>query len=131
MVLIDRNRRKNGITALDKILLNGEPIWKPGKATSHLDKRKRRDHVPADFNLTGYNNLIMNILREDENDLSLHVLAYFDQDYFVIGDGKWIVMYGANAVMETAYPPDHYDVHFNNQKDGFFYLGTVAEVRRE
>jgi hypothetical protein len=70
----------------------------------------------------------MSIIQNDENQLFLYYVNGFDQNYFVIGDGVWIVRIGENGIMETSFPPTHYDRYLN--KEGYLYLGTIAEVRK-
>jgi hypothetical protein len=43
--------------------------WKPGKDEYHLIKRKKRRHIPEDWELIDYIGLIMNILNDKENDI--------------------------------------------------------------
>ncbi|QKY70209.1 hypothetical protein [Lentibacillus sp. CBA3610] len=107
-------------------------IWKPGKGEGHLIKRKELGHIPNDFTLDDYNNLIKRIVNNNLNELYLYYKKFFDQHYFAIGDDErnWEVIAGEDGVMETAYEITDaaYEHHF--KKEGYVYLGVIKEVER-
>ncbi|PAV27667.1 hypothetical protein CIL05_20900 [Virgibacillus profundi] len=113
-------------------LKKGEINWKAGKGEGHLIKRKELGHIPNDFTLKDYNNLITSIINDGGNELYLYYKEFFNQNYFAIGDYKrnWEVIVGENGVMETAYEiiDTEYEQHFG--KNGYVYLGILREVER-
>lgn len=104
------------------------PRWKSGKDAQHIGKRIRRKQASELPTLEAYNRKIIEIVSTEENQLYLYFLQGFQQNYFVIGDGVWIVIVGEDGIMETSFPPDQYVKYLS--KDGYTYLGTIAEVRR-
>lgn len=109
------------------IMENG-PIWKDGSDINHLNKRKRRGHVPSDFSLHDMNKLILNVCTSPSNELYVYFKEGFDQDYYVFFDGVyWIAIIGENGIMETIFPPDSYKRYLDPQS-GYHYLGTIKEV---
>lgn len=115
------------IKVLDNVIETG-PEWKSDKESHHFLKRKRRGHIPEDWVLQDYNNLIVNMIKELDNETFLYYKDTFDQRYFVIGNREWIVIVGENGILETAFPPDDY-VKYLTLDNGFSYLGTIKEVR--
>lgn len=102
--------------------------WKPKKDVYHLNKRKSRSHIPQDWQLNDYNMLIMNILKENENDIYRYTKQSFAQNYFVFADGKqWIVIIGEDGIMETAMIADNYSRYLTPSK-GYEYVGKIREV---
>lgn len=91
------------------MIQNGDPTWRNGKDFTHLKTRKDYGHIPYDMTIDDYNKLIMSIVQGNNNELYLYFVKGFKQNYFVIGDGKWVVMVGEDRVMETSFPPDNYN----------------------
>jgi hypothetical protein len=104
--------------------------WKPGSDCKHLERRKKRKHIPSDFTISDYNNLILSILKSGESDIYIYFLQHFDQRYFVFGDGQWIVIVGENGIMETAMAMNNerkYKRYLDEGK-GYKYMGKIKEV---
>lgn len=105
-------------------------LWKMTKSIhygqSHLEKRQRRKEIPNDWNLTDYNNLIMNIITDNENDVHLYSLSIFEKRYFTLDNGTWIVMFGEDGFMETCMKGNPNNYFKNNP--GYTYLGKVKDV---
>jgi malate synthase len=95
-----------------------------GKA--HLKKRQRRQELSEDWTFASFNDKILNIINGFNNDVHLHYLTHFEQNYFCFSDKEWIVIIGQDHVMETAMigKPQNY---FTN-KNGYIYLGKVKDV---
>ena len=119
--------RKQFIKILDNLAKRG-PDWKEGKDHHHLNKRKKRSHIPLDWSLEDYNQLIVDIAKELKNETYLYYKDTFDQRYLVIGDKYWIVMIGEDGIMETAFPPNNYK-NYLSEDEGYIFLGTIKEVR--
>lgn len=102
--------------------------WKLGSDMIHLERRKKRKHIPQDWSLRDYTNQIMNILNDKENEIHLYYKEIFEQRFFVFGDGhSWIVIIGENGVMETAMIAERYHLYVSPEK-GYMYLGKIKEV---
>jgi hypothetical protein len=116
---------------IKKLLLNIKQhglTWKPKKDEYHLLKRKRRQHIPEDWELKDNTALIMNILNDKENNIYIYFKETFKQNYFVFTDGNaWIVIMGEDGIMETAMIADNYDSYLHSSK-GYKYLGLIKEV---
>lgn len=104
--------------------------WKPGKGEGHLNKRKIMGHIPQDYTLDDYNNLIKSIVNDNENEIYLYYKITYDQKYFAFGDYKrnWEVIIGENGIMETAYEIIDMDYEQHFQKQGYYFLGMLKEV---
>jgi hypothetical protein len=105
-------------------------MWKvtPTKhyGEAHLKRRKNRKELSDDWTLSSYNDKILTLVNAVNNDIHLHFLTHFTQNYFCFNDEEWIVIVGQDKVMETAMigKPQNY---FTN-KDGYIYLGKVKDV---
>ena len=119
--------RKQMIKIIDNLIENG-PKWKQGKDIHHLNKRKTRGHIPLDWRLEDYNQLIVDIVKELENETYLYFKDTFEQRYFVIGNKYWLAMVGEDGIMETAFPLNNYTNYLSND-EGYIFLGTIKEVR--
>ena len=105
--------------------------WKKGNDIEHLEKRIRRCHIPEDFTIEAYESIIIDIIRDKENETYLYFLEGFEQNYYVFAnrETKWIVIIGENTIIESAFIIDKKPYHVYLSKErGFTYLGTVKEV---
>ena len=102
--------------------------WKVGKDARHLEKRKQRGHLPAEFTAEQYNNLITAILSDDQNLVYSYQVA--GTMYGVVRgtyEGQeWLVIFGLDGVMETAFPPKRPEQYVT--RHGFVFLGKAKEV---
>lgn len=102
--------------------------WKIGKNIEHLEKRKRKGHIPNDFTLNDYERVILSIINDVENDVYLYYLKGFIKDYFVFGNGKWIVIIGDDSIIDTAFQIDTNYFEYLSKEKGYEYLGKIKEV---
>ena len=105
--------------------------WKRGKDIEHLEKRKRKCHIPEDFTIEAYESIIIDIIDDKENETYLYFLEGFEQNYYVFANPKtkWMVIIGENTVIESAFIIDKKPYHVYLSKErGYMYLGTVKEV---
>ncbi|MEW9673097.1 hypothetical protein [Ammoniphilus sp. 3BR4] len=93
----------------------------------HLKTRKDYGHIDDEWELEDYNDLIMTIVNDPSSEFYFYP-SFLPNKYFVLGDGKWIVMFGIDGTMETCFPPSNYDEYIEGK---FLYLGTVEEVLEE
>ena len=70
--------------------------------------------------------MILNIMKDKDNDVHLYSLSRFDKRYFTFDDGTWIVMFGEDGVMETCMMGNPNNYFKNNP--GYTYLGKVKDV---
>lgn len=103
-------------------------LWKPGKATVHLEKKKAMDHLPAESLLEEYNGLIQTLAQEGKHQVYLYRFGS-ERYYAVRGSAQgaeWLVIATKEGVVETAFPPDAMDNYLNRR--GFVFIGTIQEV---
>jgi hypothetical protein len=104
--------------------------WKRGKDTSHLRTRIKYRHLPVTASLADYEQLILSIV----NDGSAAVYGYFwRQDVYVTvvasyEGRRWLVMFGLNGIMETAFPPDDPDEYLADKR--FRLLDVMQELMK-
>lgn len=102
--------------------------WKPGKDIQHLRTRQEYGHLPASATLADYEALIAGILDDVEADVYVYVWqseAIFPTVVGSHGDRRWLVMFGLDGVMETAFPPTDLASYLSDPR--FQYLGTMQE----
>jgi len=123
------NRKQAAAKAIR--VLRSQVRWKPGKDAGHLAKRKVMGHLPAEATADDYNTLIGAVLNE-VNSLIYHY-PFSATDYYAVSgsmaDVVWLVIFGADGVMETAFPPD--DLADYLTKRGFVLLGQMGEIVHE
>ena len=117
--------RRQVATALRQVLI--QIRWKLGKAQSHLIKRMRLAHLSPGTTVEEYEAIIDEVLRHVN--ATLYVFQYGEILYPTIvapyGGRVWLVMFGMNGVMETAFPPDDPVAYFEDPK--YRLLGPIQE----
>ena len=102
--------------------------WKPGKALSHLEKRKSLRHLRAATSLREYNELIQSLVKEETN--LVYLYRHGSERYYAvngrIGSREWLLIATRAGVVETAFLPDAMEEYL--QRRGFIAMGTVREV---
>lgn len=102
--------------------------WKPGRDTAHLRKRQRKGHLPAEASMETYNRLIQDLVHTPGSLIYRYPVG--EHHYYAVrgraDDREWLVIFDAQGVLETAFPPNDMDGYLNSQ--GFEYLGTVGEI---
>jgi len=92
--------------------------WKSGKAQSHVEKRIRLGHLPPVTTLADYEMLIHAVLHHPE--AMVYGFRYANALYPTIvapyQDQLWLVMFGLDGIMETAFPLDDPVTYFQNPK---------------
>ncbi|WP_102344786.1 hypothetical protein [Bacillus sp. Marseille-P3661] len=66
--MVKRDSHTQFIATLDHLIKFG-PKWKNGKGFLHLNKRKNRGHIPKDWTMNDYNQLILNIVKNLQNEV--------------------------------------------------------------
>jgi len=56
--------------------------WKPGKDLQHLEKRKALGHLPEDFQMEDYNELIVSLLRKSTN--TVYLYRFGQERYYAV-----------------------------------------------
>jgi hypothetical protein len=94
-----------------------------------LEKRKDRGHLPPQADLAEYEAIIQTVLRHPE--AVLYVYRYNLRDYPTVVAAYetriWLVMFGLNGVMETAFPPDEPDHYFTSDRR-YIFIGEIKEL---
>lgn len=102
--------------------------WKPGKAASHLEKRKVMGHLPQESSVEDYNGVIRDLVSDAEH--AVYVYRFGSERYYAIkgpvSGMEWLVIATRDGVVETAFPPDRVDEYLH--KRGFVLIGTINEV---
>ncbi|KGG81073.1 hypothetical protein Y919_02595 [Caloranaerobacter azorensis H53214] len=123
-----KNDRNSAIIVVQRTLTDGFK-WKKGKLEKHVNKRKKKGHIPSVWTEKDYQNRIMEIIQNKSSDVFLYYNKGFDQKYFVFGDKEWIAIIGENGIIDTAFPPDKgYDYYLNEQLTGINYMSTIEEL---
>jgi hypothetical protein len=102
--------------------------WKPGKDIQHLKTRIHYGHLPGSATLIDYEAIIAHIV--GDKTAVVYVYAWTQSIYPTIvanyQNRQWLVMFGLNGVMETAFPPTKPDEYLADPR--FRYIGTVQEL---
>jgi len=102
--------------------------WKQGKDILHLKKRQKMNHLPLSASLVDYNKIISALIGNERNIIYLYEFRgmYYYAVRGFIHEKEWLAIFGANAVMETAFPPENIDYYL--ERRGFVLLGRMKEV---
>lgn len=102
--------------------------WKPGKALSHLEKRKGMGHLGAEVTSEEYNRLIQSLVEEEGS--RVYVYRFGSERYYAVRGTvrtvEWLVIVTREGVVETAFPPDSVDQYLRRR--GFVLMGALREV---
>jgi len=102
--------------------------WKPGKAQQHLQKRIALGHLEPDAQLDDYEAVISALVHNAYTEV--YVYVFDDQIYPVVvgtvSNQRWLVMFGLDGVMETAFPPTDATSYLSDSR--FVRLGTLQEL---
>jgi hypothetical protein len=112
------------------LALRDKVRWKPGKDVVHHQKRQNMGHLPLSCSLAGYENLILDIVRNGQSIVYLYEVRgvhFYAVRGFNAGN-EWLVIFGRDGVMETAFPPENMDGYLAAR--GFVVLGHLEEVLR-
>ena len=106
--------------------------WKPGKGIQHLRTRQDYGHLPITATLDDYQTIIANVLHDATAEVYVYIWrdkAFFPTVVAPYVDRHWLVMFGMDGIMETAFPPTD-PMHYLSDPR-FHYLGTMQEVLDE
>lgn len=124
--ILSREEQSELASALFSIRQNIQ--WKAGKDIAHLKKRQHMGHISFSASLGYYEKIISDIVQKDDNILYVYetrVCNFYAVRGFV-QDNEWLVIFGPDGVMETAFPPENIDDYLN--KRGFIFIGQIKEV---
>lgn len=100
--------------------------WKGGPVsiTNHLQRRKKRGHLPPDAT---ENDLIQKGMEVLQSAVSV-VYEYIPAGslYFVLYE-EWAVFFDEDGLWDTAFPPDVPERYFASTK-GYKFLGKLSEL---
>jgi hypothetical protein len=123
---LDKNGKIKEMDIAEKIrksIIENGPTWKDDKLKIHLEKRKKLGHIPADWTVEDYNAKIIDIVSDKRVEIYKYYLDGFNQNYYVYGLPKWIVIVGEDGIVETSFPVDR--VAYNeylNPRSGYFRI---------
>ena len=85
-------------------------------------------YLPDGATVDDYNALISSVLSQPGN--LVYYYPFGMRDYYAVGGevqgALWLVLFGADGMMETAFPPDNLADYLT--KHGFVPLGPMEEV---
>jgi len=100
--------------------------WKPGKDIVHLKKRQRMKHLSG--TLADYEQVIYDIVRNRQSIVYLY--DFMGAHYYAVrgfaASNEWLVIFGRDGLMETAFPPQNIDEYL--ERRGFIFLCRVEEI---
>jgi hypothetical protein len=105
--------------------------WKPDSAERHLQKRKRRGHLPKSATLADYEQIIWTVLQ----DVAAQVYRYwFARTSYVtivaeVEKRRWLVMFSLDGILESAFVIERPERYLS--KPGFELIGQLGEVDDE
>jgi hypothetical protein len=110
--------------------IQGKIRWKPGKDVQHLQTRLRYGHLPTAATIADYETIITSLLNNLQADVYIY---HWGQDIYptlvnTYQDQRWLVMFGLNGVMETAFPPTDPEEYLADPR--FQYLGKMEELTK-
>jgi hypothetical protein len=102
--------------------------WKPGKAETHLQTRKRYGHLAAETTLDDYHQIISTLVKATSAELYLYV--WQDKTLYptIVSEYNqtiWLVMVSLSGVLETAFPPTDPQAYLADKR--FHYQGNLPE----
>ena len=102
--------------------------WKPRKAEQHLRRRIAYGHLEATTTLLDYNQIIITIVQDPEADVYIYI---WEQDIYptvtlYYNGAVWLVMFGLNGIMETAFPPTDPKEYLADAR--FQFLGKAKDL---
>ena len=102
--------------------------WKAGKDIAHLKKRRRMKHLSG--SLADYEHVILDIVRNEQNIMYLYDFMgiYYYAVRGFVGSNEWLVIFGRDGLMETAFPPQDMDEYLEHR--GFVFLGRIEEIMK-
>lgn len=105
--------------------------WKPDSASRHLQKRKRRGHLPPNATIDDYESIIRTALQ----DKAAQVYRYwYNRLPYVavvamVQTNRWLIMFSYDGVLESAFVVEHPERYLN--KPGFEWIGSLGELDNE
>ncbi len=105
--------------------------WKPDSASRHLEKRKRRGHLPPTATIDDYELIIRTVLQ----DKAAQVYRYwYNRLPYVavvamVQTNRWLIMFSYDGVLESAFVVEHPERYLN--KPGFEWIGSLGELDNE
>ena len=103
--------------------------WRPDRAAQHLEKRKRQGHIGPETTLAEYQAIIAAVLHHP--DAFVYVYRFGHSDYPVITapvrGRTWLVMFGLDGILETAFPPDDPATYFGGDPR-YIAVGPIKEL---
>ncbi len=112
-------------------IVRSEIRWKPNSAIRHLQKRKRRGHLPQTATLEDYENLILKVVQEKSALVYRYWYNYVSYVAVVatVEEQQWLVMFDYAGVLESAFVVERPERYLS--KPGFEKIGLLSEVYYE
>lgn len=127
--MLNTQLKKRIISIIKDINTNGLRWKSEYKRMHHLNKRKKRRHIPYDFTIDDYEGYIKSIINGIESEIYLYYI--YKEDYFVFGnkESKWVAFISENYIIDTAFLIDETSYEqYLSKENGYIFLGTLREV---
>jgi hypothetical protein len=85
-------------------------------------------HISPSASLLDYEEIIRDLVGNKSN--ILYIYEWKVADFYAVRgfvqEREWLVIFGINGLMETAFPPEDMDAYLN--KRGLVLIGSIKEV---
>ena len=124
--ILSTNLQREILTAID--FVKESVTWRPNRDQVHLEKRVRLGHLPSGTTLADYNSIIQLIVNDENATIYLFQFDNISYPVVVTTDKEqvWLVMFGMNGIMETAFPPDKPDKYFRDSR--YQLIGELKDI---
>jgi len=104
--------------------------WKPGKDIQHLKTRRDHGHIPKTATLDDYHDIIKSILFDSTASVYLYRFGVqsFPTVVTTLDTDTWLVMFGLDGLMETAFIVEWPDQYLNRRE--FEFISTLGDLMK-
>ncbi|MEZ4726849.1 MAG: hypothetical protein R3E79_06915 [Caldilineaceae bacterium] len=106
--------------------------WKPGKDISHLRTRICYGHLHSSSTIPDYEAIIHHVMNEPTAEVWVYIWhdgSVYPTIVSLYQEQVWLVMFGTNGIMETAFPPTDPDEYLADVR--FKYMGRLQDITNE
>lgn len=104
--------------------------WKSGKDIQHLKTRRDHGHISKTATLADYHDIIKSVL--SDSTASVYLYRFGPQSYptvvTTLDTDTWLVMFGLDGLMETAFIVEWPDQYLNRLE--FEFISTLGDLMK-